>query len=307
MLRILSNIKSVLIFSLYFCLQYSCVLAADIFVVQSAKIPVYNAALNGLESVILRDIPSRGRKSIQPHTITTFSLSEESRPQGLKMKIIRQNPDAIIAIGSSSLSLVRSITEIPIIYILVPEPEQLVETQDNVTGVRMNLSAGQQLAPLIRLIPEVKSIGLLYDPGNTGDLVNEAEEFARQRNIDFVARSVKTSKEVAAKLAGLKDRIDAFWMVPDRTVITSETLEQIFLFSLENRIPVLTFAEKYLKLGAVLSVSFDSESAGIQAGELTLAILKNNLASFPPPAPARGVNIRVNSSAAETLGIKIAK
>ncbi|MBW2466887.1 MAG: ABC transporter substrate-binding protein [Deltaproteobacteria bacterium] len=305
MARILTHRKIFLTLFVLFTFQHTGALAGDILVVQSARFPVYNDALQGLETVILRDVPARGLKAILPHTISNRILSEANNPQDLKQEIIRQRPDLIVVIGSSSLSLVKDIREIPIIYLLVPKPESIIGSRAKVTGIKMHITAGQQLNSLILMVPETRRIGLIYDPENTGTLVKYAEEFAKRRNISIVSRPVNTSREVPAQLAGLKGKIDWYWMVPDQTVITPDTLDHIFLFSLENRIPILTFAEKYLKLGAVLSVSFDAEDMGKQAGEQALQILNGTKVSDLPPVQARKVNIRVNQMAAETLGVKI--
>jgi len=305
MLRILSNKKIFLIFFVFISFHYSYALAGDILVVQSARFPVYNTALQGLETAILKDVPTRGLKSILSHTITTHILSEAKDPQGLTQEINRQHPDLIVAIGSSSLSQVRGISDIPIIYLLVPDPESIIDSQANVTGISMNLTAGQQLDSLISAIPDARRIGLVYNPDITGGLVRDAADYAKRHNISIVARPVKTSREVPTQLAGLKGKIDCYWMLPDQTVITPGTLEYIFLFSLENRIPILTFADKYLKLGAVVSASFDAEDMGEQAGELAIGILNNTVSTGRPPIQARKVNVRVNRLAAKKLGVDI--
>lgn len=305
MLRILSNKKIFLILFVFISSHYSYALAGDILVVQSARFPVYNAALQGFETAIMEDVPARGLKSILPHTITTRIISEEKNPQELIQEINRKHPDLIVAIGSSSLSRVRENSDIPIIYLMVPDPKSIIDSQANVTGINMNLTAGQQLDSLIRTIPGARRIGLVYDPDKTGVLVKEAEDYAERRNISIVARPVKTSMEVPSQLAGLRGKIDCYWMVPDQTVITPGTIEYIFLFSLENRIPVLTFAEKYLKLGAVVSVSFDAADMGKQAGELAIDILHDSVLSGRPPIQARKITVRVNHLAAKKLGVEI--
>ena len=41
-----------------------------------------------------------------------------------------------------------------------------------------------------------------------------------------------------------------------------------FLFFLENKIPILTFAEKYVEIGALISIGIDVFDMGRQAGEI---------------------------------------
>ena len=278
---------------------------SDIVVVQSGRLPAYNSVLLGFENTMSGDIPDRGQKAIQAHTITSHILSEVKSQNQLRQKIIRQQPDLLLVIGSSSLSLCKNIRDIPIIYTMVPYPGLMAEAQDNITGIKINITAVQQLNVLTRTIPQIKSIGLLYDPDRTGLFVKEAEEIARHLNLNFVALPVKTAKEVPDQLDSLSGKIDCYWMLPDRTVITPQTVDHIMLFSLENRVPILTFSEKYLEVGAMLSVSFDPYDIGKQAGEMALKILDNTKVSDLPAAGVRKIKIRANSIAAKILGINL--
>jgi putative ABC transport system substrate-binding protein len=278
----------------------------DIIVVQSARLPAYNSALQGFASTISKDIPARGLKSIQAHTIISHILSEVESQNELRQKIIRHRPDLLLVIGSSSLSLVKNIKDIPIIYLMVPYPDLIVSAQDNITGININITAGQQLNALVRTISQIKKIGLLFNPDRSGTFIKEAEDSAEHNSLSLVALPVKTAKEVPGQLAKLRDRIDCFWMLPDSTVVTPQTVDLILLFSLENRIPVLTFSEKYLEMGAVLSVSFDPYDMGKQAGDLALEIVDNNTkVADLPPVRVRKINVRVNHIAAKILGIVV--
>lgn len=277
----------------------------DIVVVQSARLPAYNNVLQEFTSTISTDVPARGLKSIQAHTITSHILTEVESQSTLRQKIIRQQPDLLVVIGSSSLSLVKNIKDIPIIYLMVPYPELIVQGQSNITGININISAGQQLKALTRKIPQIKSIGLLYDPDRSSSFVKEAEDFARHNNLSLVALPVTSVKEVPGQLAKLRDKVDCYWMLPDRTIITPQTVDLILLSSLENRIPVLTFSEKYLDLGAMISVSFDPHDMGKQAGELAMKILADTKVSDLGPVQIRKVNIRINHIAAKILGVAV--
>jgi putative ABC transport system substrate-binding protein len=277
--------------------------AAEITVLQSAVLPAYNSTLQGFAEVVARDIPSRGQKAIQAHVVTTHILSEAASPVQLRQQIAGGQSDLLVAIGSSSLSLVKDIPDIPILYLMIPFPEAMGKNPGNITGINMNISAAKQLEALTRAAPTVKNIGLLYDPARTGALVNEARNYASGNNLNLVALPVRGTDEVPAQLAGLKGRIDWLWMVPDLTVLTPQTVDYILLFSLENRVPVFTFAKKYLDMGAVLSISVDPYDMGKQAGELALKILNRTMPANLPPEDARKVVLDSNPSAAKMLGI----
>lgn len=298
--------KSLLVIIFLLGMQHVVAWGEDIVVIQSAMLSAYNEALEGFEHVLSQDIPARGPKSIQAHTITSRILSEEKSPSQLRKDIVRQHPDLLLVIGSSSLSLVKNITDIPIIYLMVPYPELMIKDQNNITGININVSAAQQIRALLRSIPGTKTVGLLYDQKQTGFIVKEAQEFAAlQNDISLVALPVTKPSEVPSQLVKLANKVDCFWMLPDRTVLTPQTIDSIFLFSLENKIPILTFSKKYLDMGAVLSVSFDSFDMGKQAGELAIKIFNKEITADIRPEKVRKVLVNTNNTAAKMLGIFI--
>lgn len=293
-----------------FVLVWTCwlagtVMAAEIAVVQGARIPAYEAAVAGFEQELLRDIPTGGVKRIEPHTFTTYILSETANKVELRQEIGRHRPDLILAVGSSSLGLVKNIGPIPVVYLLVPFPELLVSKQDQVTGVGMLILAARQLAAFKKILPDNDRIGLLYTAANTDRFVAEAMVAARQQGLNLIALPIQESREVPGLLAGMRSDINAFWMLPDPAVVTPQTIDAIMLFSLENRVPVLTFSEKYLDLGAVLAVSFEPRDLGRQAGELAREIIRGRPVSALPPRMAEQVKSMINRMAADKLGIRV--
>ena len=278
---------------------------ADIVVLQSARLPVYNSALEGIEQVIINAIPERGQKAVQAHTITSLILSEEKSPVRLRESIIHRHPDCILVIGSSSLVLIKGVKDIPIVYLMVPFPELMIGAQDNISGIDMNIGPDRELEQLTRAAPRVKTIGLLYDPDRTGSFVQKAREYASRNSLSLIALPVKESADVPAGLAELKGQIEWFWMLPDLTVLTPQTVDLIMLFSLENRVPILTFSEKYLDMGAVLAITTDPYDMGRQAGELALKEVNSKIVSGLPPVRVRKVVVRTNPKAAKILGVDL--
>ena len=57
-------------------------------------------------------------------------------------------------------------------------------------------------------------------------------------------------------------------MVPDVTVITPETIDAMLLFSFRNRIPIFTFSDKYVEMGAMAAITVEPRDLGAQIGEI---------------------------------------
>lgn len=264
--------------------------AHDIVAVQSVRVKPYEDAV-------------RGFRSVNNASMTRIVLSEL---QGRDLyKLIRdERPKVILAIGSDALALVKRIKDIPIVYMMVLNPASIIQGHSNITGVSMNISAERQLHIFQKVLPSrIKRIGLIYDPTKTTAYVRHAAKIARAYGFEIVAREARSPKEVAPLINSLHGRIDAYWMVPDQTLMTPDTVEHLLLFSVDTMVPVLSFATKYVEMGALMSVNFDVVDLGRQAAELARKVQNGVWPGDLPPIDARRSYLKYNSKVAHKLEI----
>jgi putative ABC transport system substrate-binding protein len=98
---------------------------------------------------------------------------------------------------------------------------------------------------------------------------------------------------------------DALWLLPDLTVISPETVEFLFNYSMAHKIPVIAFSEQYLALGAFMSISLDVYELGRQTGEMANTIFGGKPLTQIPPAEAQKTVVTINRTVAGNLGIPI--
>jgi len=271
--------------------QVSLVGAGDILVVQSLQVKPYNDALRGFGSVCA------GR--------TVKLVSSELKEADVVGKVRKVSPDLILAIGMDALAKVKGIRDVPIVYLMVLNPQSTVQNNDNITGVSMNIQPEKQLATLRQVLPHAGKIGLLFDQDKSGDFVRKAQNVATAMGIELLAKKVQNSRDAAAALDGMRGKIDVFWMLPDTTVVNPGTIDLLLLSAIENRIPILTFAEKYAEKGALLALEVDATEAGRQAGEMANRIMAGTEVLKIGKEDARGGILTVNMIVAKKLGIPI--
>ena len=258
---------------------------------QSVPLPPYEQALKGFEQAYGSAVPR----------LFLSDLKERDIP-----KAVREiQPDMVLAVGRDALLAARKIKTLPVVYCMVLNPPSFQVVENNISGVSMNLPPEKQLGELLRVLPDVKSIGLLYDPGQSGDFVQGLRGAAARRDVKLTATAVQRSRDVPRLLNKMKGRTGLFWMLPDVTVTTPETVEALILFSLETNTPILTFSEKYLALGATLSIGIDPYDIGAQAGELAQRIFTGGGLRGIQHQDARKAVITVNERTAGKLGIKL--
>jgi putative ABC transport system substrate-binding protein len=278
----------------------------NITIILSSRLEPYIEARQGFESSLSSAIPGSGVKSIQYADIRDFILAEEDNRDELRQKINEHPPQLFVAIGTNALAFLKTTRDTPIIYLMVPFPEGLINNRTNITGVNLRIAPARQLAALSAAMPDIKRIGLIHDPRRESDLIGEIAAAARRRNIDLLIKTATASSDVPALLEAMAGRIDLFWMLPDLTVTTPETIERILLYSLEHRVPVLTFSEKFMTQGAAFAVVFDNQSMGKTAADLARKVLSGaEIIELSPVGPEE-VSLRINKNVIEKLGIPLA-
>jgi putative ABC transport system substrate-binding protein len=266
----------ILTFCAIFFLFASNTAAQEIVVLKGADLKPYNDALMGIKDACKSDIKE-------------FQLSGTD-DSGIINKIRSADPKLVIVIGQGALSVIKEVIDIPVVYAMVSNPDALLSSKNNTTGVSMNVSVEQQLDALLRIVPDVKRIGIVYDPRKTLHLFEEARKAAMFSGVTLVSRETGNPKEVPSIIKDMKGKIDAFWMLPDTTVFSSESVKYLHLFSMENRVPVLTFSKKYVKMGSLISLDVNAVDVGRQAGEIANQIIDGrNIRNIKLSSPRKAV------------------
>ena len=133
--------------------------------------------------------------------------------------------------------------------------------------------------------------------------MRKAQNAAADAGIKLLAKEVQSPKEVPPALLAFKGKIDVYWMIPDPLVVTPETTESLLLFSVENMVPILTFSEKYVEMGALLSVGIDPYDIGRQASDIAKKILAGAGVKNVRNVDPRKAILSLNQKIAKKLGI----
>lgn len=265
----------------------------EILVVQNHNIKPYGEAFSGFKTLV------NNRFSGVDYTFRNSNGAVEY--------LSGRKPDLVLAIGMDALQKVKIFPGVPIVYLMVLNPSVMVHEERNVTGVSMTISPEKQLAAIHRVLPLARRIGLLFDPKKSASFVKRAQIASKEFKIDLLAKEVNNPRFVPTALASMKGAIDAFWMIPDTTVVTPDTIELLMLYSLENKIPVCTFSIKYLEVGALMSLDINAFEMGRQAGELAVKILSGKRVSEIAPVEADTADLVINESVASKLKVPISE
>jgi len=265
----------------------SFVSAADVVSIQSINIKPYNEVLKGFKDTC--------NCSVDQLVISKLQMS------AVQSKITKAAPNLILTIGMDAYNKIKAFNHHPTIYSMILDPAKIVAEDSKSTGVSMSISPDSQLQAIKNVLPQIKKIGLLYHPAGTGEFVLKAKRAADANGITLVAKEVYDSREVPDLLRSINNKIDAFWMIPDMTVVTPETIQFILLYSFQNNIPVITFSDKYVEMGALMSLEIDPYDIGKQAGEMARKFLSGTDMNQIARTDARNSKLTLNMITAEKL------
>jgi putative ABC transport system substrate-binding protein len=275
--------------------------AGDVAVLMGAEVGAYDEALEGFE------------KALNPahRIVAEFNMNGDfdRGAEFLRKVEAEKKPDLIFAVGVWALqTVVKNPTRLPVVYAMVLNPPSVLGMSlPNVTGASMNVPAKETLGRLKQLGPKIRRVGLVFSQPNTGYLVTEATAAARDEGIELVSKQVSQPGDVVPALEALhREGIDAFWILPDETVLVPAVTQHVFLYAYRNKIPVIGLSERQAEMGAVLALSVaNNQEIGSQAAELATAILEGGSPSRLPYTRVRDVHLTVNLKVARKIGVAV--
>jgi len=223
-----------------------------------------------------------------------------------------------LAIGiatPTAQALVQAITDAPVIYSAVTDPvaAKLVASTTaggpNVTGLSDLTPVKEQIKFLLQLKPSVKRVGHVYtaSEANAGVLADLAKQACQELGLEFVPATVSNSAEVRTAAQSIADKVDAFYVSNDNTVVSA--LPALVEVATSKKLPVISADPSSAKTIPVLAAwGFDYYKMGRATGKLAIEVLNGaKTASIPTRylTDPKDVNVLINLDVAKTLGLTI--
>ncbi|MBB3810773.1 ABC transporter substrate-binding protein [Pseudochelatococcus contaminans] len=227
-------------------------------------------------------------------------------------KFVGEKPDVIIAISTPSAQAAAAATRtIPVVFSAVTDPvgAQLVASIDNpggnVTGVSDRAPVDDQVALIRELTPDVKTIGVLFNPGepNSVSSVRELKEAAAKVGLSVVDAPATKTAEVQGAARSLVGKADAAFVPTDNTIVSA--LEAAAGALTAAKIPLYAADTDSVPRGALAAVGFNYRQVGEQTGDLAVRVLKGEKPAELPVRFAEGSDLHLNKGVAEKIGLTL--
>lgn len=213
--------------------------------------------------------------------------------------------DLVFGIATpSAQALANNITDIPVLFSAVTDPTSAGILNQNVTGTSDKLdNIGEQLDLLLKLKPEIKKIGVLYNTSEQNSIVQvkEIETKAKERNLEVVVQGVTAFGELAQATSGLLAQVDALYLPTDNLIVSGVKL--INSEAIAAKKPVVSSENSSVELGALFTMGLDYFELGKRTGQMAIEILKGKPVKDIPYETSQKVTLYVNESTAKAIGI----
>lgn len=206
----------------------------------------------------------------------------------------------VVAVGTAAAELAKAgKPETPVLYAMVHNTAKL--GVDAAGVVPMYVPPVRQLKALKQAVPSIKAVGIASDPAESQWQLPEYEAAAKAEGLRLVVEQVSGKQDVARAVRALAGKVDALWLVPDRTIVAPETFRFIVETSVSSRIPVLTFSSAMAKAGALVGIEVEHQTLGAHLATLA----KRRLAGGKEPATPAEPKLYLNSKTAELMGLSL--
>lgn len=195
-------------------------------------------------------------------------------------KLRAQKPDVIITLSTPVSQTAKNIIkDVPLVFANVTDPIDAGLVNDhknqNITGISDKQDISLVLKFAKNLMPNVKSVGLLYSTGEANDisLLNAMKEVTKQHNIELVAIPIEQARDVTSRMVMFRNSVDFIYTGPSGVVQTS--LPAIVSSAESMNIAVINFnAEEVIENNVLASYGVSYNKLGINMANMVDKILQ---------------------------------
>jgi putative tryptophan/tyrosine transport system substrate-binding protein len=236
--------------------------------------------------------------------------------QQIAKKFVGEGADVIVSITTpTSQAMAAATRDIPIVFATVTDPvkakliTQYKHPGGNITGVSDAAPIAEQLKLFRELVPNLKKIGFVYNPGldSSKATLGWMQEQTKPLGIEVVESPAPTTNEVIPAARKLVGKVDAIYVPNDTTVVAA--LETIVKIGQETKTPVFTGETRGVERGAVASLGLNYTEVGRLAGHMVAEILggkkPGDIDAIIAYQKLPTFNVVLNKKSAEAMGVKI--
>lgn len=193
------------------------------------------------------------------------------------------------------------------LYAMVLDPQGVIGDNPDYCGITLNIEPEIQIKIISCAMPQAGRIGILYDPLNNTDFVNQAKHAAVKFGTSVIPLPVSSKKDILSILEQSSRKIDALLFIPDSTVISESLVRYIIRKAISQRVPVVGYNRFFYECGATLAFVLDYRAIGRNTANMATQVLSGKRCEKQPPVFQTWLNLRIAKLLGVDLKIKSCK
>lgn len=199
----------------------------------------------------------------------------------------------------------QTVKEAPVIFSAITDPEGAGLKAKGITGVSDMTPVQKQLDLLKLLLPNAKTIGMVYNTGEQNSVVQVelAKALAEPMGLTIEAVGISTTNDLATALDQVLSKSDVFYAHVDNSLASGFAL----LMEKANgaNIPVIGSVEDYVLSGALATDGINNYQIGYQTGLMAAKVLSGQSVDQLPIETIDKTELVLSQSAMKKFGITL--
>ncbi|MGM8897596.1 MULTISPECIES: ABC transporter substrate-binding protein [unclassified Psychrobacter] len=277
---------------------------------------VEHPSLDEMRRGIIDELADNGYVEGQNLTVNFQSAQGNTATAGqIAKQFAGDNPDAIVAISTpSAQSIVASTKTVPVVYTAISDPvaaklidDKGVPIQTNVTGLSSQLPIEPQLENIQKIVPDAKTIGYVYSPGEVNSVVvlNQLKEAASTRGLKILDVTANRPTDVAMATRSLAGRADVIYTSLDNNVVSA--FEAMAGAANELDIPVIASDEFSVRRGATAALGVNDYDFGRTTGKMVYRVLNGEAVNTIKPEVMNTLTLYASPKHAAEQGVSLSE
>jgi putative ABC transport system substrate-binding protein len=237
---------------------------------------------------------------------------DQSNLKTISQQFVNNGYDYLVGISTpATQSLAAETKDIPIIGTAITSftAADLVDSDDNpggnISGVNDETPIADQIALLVKILPNSKTLGILYNSSEVNSQVQaeKAQSEAEKLGLKVEVGTVTSSNDVAQAVESMASKADVMYIPTDNTF--ASTMATVGQVSEQTKVPVIVGEQSLCLNGGLATIGPDFYELGKQTGKFAIDIFKGEDISKKPVEKPQKNSVTVNKDMAEKLGIEI--
>lgn len=232
--------------------------------------------------------------------------------QTIAQRFKQNNLDLVLAIATPSAQTAANvIKDTPVLITAVTDPVEagIVTSMDkpgaNITGTTDINPVTEQLELIKSFIPKLKTVGILYNPGEVNSTVQVklAKIKAKKMNIKLKEATVSNSSEVSLAVSSLVDSVDAIYVPTDNIIVSA--MPTVLQTAHNRNVPVFASENNSVKQGAIATLGIDYYQLGKQTASMAVKILNGAKTEEIAVESSKNLKLYINKKSADQIKLEI--